>query len=114
MIRTALSAQTGPRRVRHEDSRGNESRDLPRAHVSVFRRRGPAPPVTRTRSQSQTKQQPAGDGRALLPFVLGTFPFTQVGPHTSYWLLGAAVFVSGMGMDATMMPFGGDATTPDA
>ena len=26
--------------------------------------------VSWTRAQSQTKQQPAGDGRALLPFVL--------------------------------------------
>jgi hypothetical protein len=60
----------GPRRVRHEDPRGHESGNLPRAHVSVFRR-GAAPPVTRTRSQPQTKQQPAGDGRALLPFVRG-------------------------------------------
>lgn len=55
--------------VRHEDPRGNESRDLPRAHVSVFRRCGAVPPVTRIGSQSHTKQQPAGDGRALLPFV---------------------------------------------
>jgi hypothetical protein len=30
---------------------------------------GAAPPVTRTRSQSQTRQQPAGSGPALLPLV---------------------------------------------
>jgi hypothetical protein len=61
--------RAGSRRVRHEHPRGNGSKDSPCARVSVFRRRW-APPVTRTRSQSQTKQQPAGDGRALLPFVL--------------------------------------------
>jgi hypothetical protein len=114
VIRTALSRRRVPGVSATKTRAGTKVGTCLALHVSVFRRRGPAPPVTRTRSQSQTKQQPAGDGRALLPFVLGTFPFTQVGPHTSYWLLGAAVFVSGMGMDATMMPFGGDATTPDA
>jgi hypothetical protein len=39
----SLPRRAGPRRVRREDPRGNESRDLPRAHVSVFRRRGAAP-----------------------------------------------------------------------
>jgi EmrB/QacA subfamily drug resistance transporter len=29
---------------------------------------------------------------------------TQIGPETSYWLLGADLFVMGMGMGATMMP----------
>jgi EmrB/QacA subfamily drug resistance transporter len=30
--------------------------------------------------------------------------FTQLGANTSYWLLGSALFVMGMGMGATMMP----------
>jgi hypothetical protein len=44
---------------------------LPCAHAAVFRHRGAPPPLTRTRSQSQAKQQPAGGGPALLPFVQG-------------------------------------------
>jgi len=49
-----------------------------------------------------------GAGRIVLVglalTVLGTAAFTQVGPNTSEWLLGAALFVRGMGMGATMMP----------
>ncbi|MQY02598.1 MDR family MFS transporter [Actinomadura macrotermitis] len=36
--------------------------------------------------------------------VLGTVPFTQVGPHTSYWLLGGGLYVRGLGLGCTMMP----------
>ncbi|MBM9458438.1 multidrug efflux MFS transporter [Nocardioides sp. zg-536] len=36
--------------------------------------------------------------------LLGTFPFTQVGIDTSYWLLTVALFVRGMGLGAVMMP----------
>ncbi|MEV4670845.1 MDR family MFS transporter [Actinomadura sp. NPDC049382] len=36
--------------------------------------------------------------------LLGTFPFTQVGVHTSYTWLSAALFVRGMGLGAVMMP----------
>ena len=36
--------------------------------------------------------------------VLGFGVFVFVGPTTSYWLLGAALFVQGLGMGMTMMP----------
>lgn len=36
--------------------------------------------------------------------ALGTFAFTQVGADTSYWVLGVALLVRGMGMGASMMP----------
>jgi EmrB/QacA subfamily drug resistance transporter len=49
-----------------------------------------------------------GAGRIVLVglalVMIGTLPFAFVGAHTSYWLLGAALFVRGMGMGATMMP----------
>jgi len=41
-------------------------------------------------------------GLAILS--LGTLPFTQVGADTSYWVLGAALFVRGLGLGAAMMP----------
>ena len=49
-----------------------------------------------------------GAGRIVLVglalVTLGTVAFTQVSAATSYWLLGAALFVRGLGMGATMMP----------
>jgi EmrB/QacA subfamily drug resistance transporter len=49
-----------------------------------------------------------GAGRIVLVglalVTLGTIPFAFIGAGTSYWLLGAALFVRGMGMGATMMP----------
>src|SRR5829696_424177 len=65
---TPFRAEAGRRRGHREAPHRNERRDLPCAHVAVFHRGAP-PPVTRTRSQSQAKQQPAGGGLALLPFV---------------------------------------------
>ncbi|MBO2446289.1 DHA2 family efflux MFS transporter permease subunit [Actinomadura barringtoniae] len=49
-----------------------------------------------------------GAGR-VVPFgiiilVLGTVPFTMVGSDTSYWLLGGALYVRGLGLGCTMMP----------
>ncbi|MFC5187910.1 DHA2 family efflux MFS transporter permease subunit [Actinomadura harenae] len=49
-----------------------------------------------------------GAGR-VVPFgiivlTLGTIPFTQLHAETSYWLLGSAMFVRGLGIGATMMP----------
>ncbi|MEV4822284.1 DHA2 family efflux MFS transporter permease subunit [Micromonospora sp. NPDC049274] len=41
---------------------------------------------------------------ALALIVVGFFGFTQVDPHTSYWLLGGSLFVMGLGMGGTMMP----------
>ena len=41
-------------------------------------------------------------GIGLIVVGLGVFIF--VGPATSYWLLGAALFVQGLGMGMTMMP----------
>ncbi|WP_406046244.1 DHA2 family efflux MFS transporter permease subunit [Micromonospora sp. NBC_00898] len=41
---------------------------------------------------------------ALALIVLGFFAFTQVDPHTSYWLLCGSLFVMGLGMGGTMMP----------
>jgi EmrB/QacA subfamily drug resistance transporter len=41
-------------------------------------------------------------GLALV--LAGLLAFTQVGPHTSLWLLGGAQFVMGLGMGSTMMP----------
>jgi EmrB/QacA subfamily drug resistance transporter len=40
----------------------------------------------------------------ILLALLGTFPFTQIGAHTSYAWLSAALFVRGMGLGAVMMP----------
>jgi hypothetical protein len=77
--RRPFRAEAGRRRGHREDPHRNESRDLPCAHVEVFRHRGAPPPVTRTRSQSQAKQQPAGGGPALLPFVVAV---AQTGPQT--------------------------------
>ncbi|MFC4051232.1 DHA2 family efflux MFS transporter permease subunit [Actinomadura syzygii] len=49
-----------------------------------------------------------GAGR-IVPFgivllVLGTVPFALVQADTSYWLLGSALFVRGLGLGCTMMP----------
>lgn len=50
----------------------------------------------------------AGPGKVVLTgltlVALGTLAFTQVTAHTSYVLLAAAMFVTGLGMGATMMP----------
>jgi EmrB/QacA subfamily drug resistance transporter len=40
----------------------------------------------------------------IVVIVAGMAVFTQVGADTSYWLLGGALFVMGMGMGMTMMP----------
>jgi EmrB/QacA subfamily drug resistance transporter len=49
-----------------------------------------------------------GAGRIVLVglvlVTIATIPFAFVNEQTSYWLLGAALFVRGMGMGATMMP----------
>jgi EmrB/QacA subfamily drug resistance transporter len=49
-----------------------------------------------------------GAGRIVLVglalVLIGTVPFAFVTESSSYWLLGAALFVRGMGMGATMMP----------
>jgi len=49
-----------------------------------------------------------GPGRIVLVglamVVVGTIGFALVGDSTSFWLLGAALFVRGVGMGATMMP----------
>jgi EmrB/QacA subfamily drug resistance transporter len=49
-----------------------------------------------------------GGGRVivvgLVLLSLGTAVFTQIGATTSYWLLGAALVVRGVGLGATMMP----------
>ncbi|SDY41894.1 drug resistance transporter, EmrB/QacA subfamily [Micromonospora pattaloongensis] len=41
---------------------------------------------------------------ALALIALGFFTFTQIDPHTSYWLLCGSLFVMGLGMGGTMMP----------
>ncbi|MGS2618433.1 DHA2 family efflux MFS transporter permease subunit [Micromonospora sp. LZ34] len=41
---------------------------------------------------------------ALALIAVGFFTFTQVDPHTSYWLLCGSLFVMGLGMGGTMMP----------
>jgi len=41
-------------------------------------------------------------GLAML--MAGTLPFTQIGPHTPYWLLDAGLVVRGLGLGFTMMP----------
>lgn len=50
----------------------------------------------------------AGAGRVvpigIVLLVLGTLPFTQLSADTSYWLLGAALYVRGLGLGCTMMP----------
>jgi EmrB/QacA subfamily drug resistance transporter len=49
-----------------------------------------------------------GGGRVVLGglvvVLLGTLPFTQVGADTSYWLLGGALVLRGVGLGFTMMP----------
>ncbi len=49
-----------------------------------------------------------GVGRIVLVglsvLALSTFGLTQLTGHTSYWVLGAILFVMGMGMGASMMP----------
>ncbi|MFG1999780.1 MDR family MFS transporter [Spirillospora sp. NPDC048911] len=49
-----------------------------------------------------------GPGRivpvGIVVLVLGTIPFTMVEADTSYWWLGAALFVRGLGLGCTMMP----------
>jgi EmrB/QacA subfamily drug resistance transporter len=40
----------------------------------------------------------------IVILVLGTVPFALVGADTSYWLLGAALYVRGLGLGCTMMP----------
>jgi MFS family permease len=49
-----------------------------------------------------------GPGRVVIAGLLVTlvaiFSLTQVGAHTSYVLLGATLFVMGLGLGATMMP----------
>lgn len=49
-----------------------------------------------------------GPGKMVLPGIvliaIGLGAFIVVGPDTSYWLLGAALFVQGLGMGMTMMP----------
>ncbi len=49
-----------------------------------------------------------GGGRVaivgLLVMLLGTFTFTQLGPHTSYGLLEASLVIRGIGLGGTMMP----------
>ncbi|MFE9656522.1 DHA2 family efflux MFS transporter permease subunit [Micromonospora sp. NPDC006431] len=41
---------------------------------------------------------------ALVLIAAGFFTFTQIDPHTSYWLLCGSLFVMGLGMGGTMMP----------
>ncbi|MBN1530048.1 MAG: DHA2 family efflux MFS transporter permease subunit [Thermoleophilaceae bacterium] len=49
-----------------------------------------------------------GGGRVvivgLLLLLLGTAVFTRLGPDTSYWLIGAALVVRGLGLAGSMMP----------
>jgi EmrB/QacA subfamily drug resistance transporter len=49
-----------------------------------------------------------GGGRVviagLLMLMAGTIPFTMVEPGTSFWLLGAALVLRGLGLGFTMMP----------
>ncbi len=49
-----------------------------------------------------------GGGRVVVPgllmLMLGTIAFTQVSADTSYWVLGASLFVRGIGLGFTMMP----------
>lgn len=40
----------------------------------------------------------------IVVLVLGTIPFATVGADTSYWLLGGALYVRGLGLGCTMMP----------
>ncbi|MEG9226941.1 DHA2 family efflux MFS transporter permease subunit [Aeromicrobium sp. Sec7.5] len=40
----------------------------------------------------------------MLLIAAGFVPFTMLGAETSYWLLGSALFVMGLGMGGTMMP----------
>ena len=40
----------------------------------------------------------------MLLIAAGFVPFTMLGADTSYWLLGSALFVMGLGMGGTMMP----------
>jgi len=49
-----------------------------------------------------------GGGRVVLVgltlLILGTAVLTQVGPDTSYWMIGAALVVRGVGLAGAMMP----------
>jgi EmrB/QacA subfamily drug resistance transporter len=49
-----------------------------------------------------------GGGRVVIPGLLmlmvGTIAFTQVGPDTSFWLLGGSLVLRGVGLGFTMMP----------
>jgi hypothetical protein len=49
-----------------------------------------------------------GGGRVVIPGLLmlmaGTIAFTQVGPGTSFWLLGGSLVLRGVGLGFTMMP----------
>jgi len=49
-----------------------------------------------------------GGGRVVIAglfmLMLGTVPFITVAPGTSFWLLGAALVVRGLGLGFTMMP----------
>jgi EmrB/QacA subfamily drug resistance transporter len=49
-----------------------------------------------------------GGGRVVIPglvmLMVGTIAFTQVGPGTSFWLLGGSLVVRGVGLGFTMMP----------
>jgi len=49
-----------------------------------------------------------GGGRVVIPGLLmlmaGTVAFTQVGPGTSFWLLGGSLVLRGLGLGFTMMP----------
>jgi EmrB/QacA subfamily drug resistance transporter len=49
-----------------------------------------------------------GGGRVVIPGLLmlmaGTVAFTQVGPDTSFWLLGGSLVLRGVGLGFTMMP----------
>jgi Major Facilitator Superfamily len=49
-----------------------------------------------------------GGGRVVIPGLLmlmaGTIAFTQVGPDTSFWLLGGSLILRGVGLGFTMMP----------
>lgn len=40
----------------------------------------------------------------LLLLAFGTIPYATIGDTTSYWFLGAGLFVRGLGLGATMMP----------
>jgi EmrB/QacA subfamily drug resistance transporter len=49
-----------------------------------------------------------GGGRVVIPglimLMVGTIAFTQVGPGTSFWVLGGSLVLRGVGLGFTMMP----------